>query len=62
MLFYLAVIIYVFKMYSKDFRIRNSETTSGASGGASGASRLIFQPASSFASGTACFIVTIERT
>ena len=52
MLFYLAVLVDVSKMYSKDFR------------GASGASRLIFQSAtcSSFASGTACFICTIERT
>ena len=43
-------------------RFQDSETTSGARGGASGASRLIFQSASRFASGTACFIFTIERT
>ena len=43
-------------------RFQNSETTNGASGGANGASRLIFQSASRFASGKACFIFTIERT
>ena len=43
-------------------RFQNSETTSRASGGAIGASRLNFQLASSFTSGTACFIFTIERT